>query len=215
MGNFKEINKSVKVRLYPTKEQERLFNENINHARFVFNKIKESCEYHYKIIKEQGYTPYLHTRKFCNIILSQLKKANDFLYTSDSTSLQASCDNYISAMKNFLNHHAGFPCFKSRRNPIQSFKVKNIMNMVRIENNKLKVGNGLVKVRGLRHTRGKILSVTVRKIGNKWFGSINYNKVKVKPLAKTNQIVGVDLGVKDLAILSTGEKITKLNCRKK
>ena len=44
------------------------------------------------------------------------------------------------------------------------------------------------------------------KIGNKWFASITYSKVIVKPLPQTNKSVGVDVGVKDLAILSTGEK---------
>lgn len=97
MGSCREINKAVKVRLYPTKEQELVFNENIHHARFVFNKVKELCEYHYHIIKEQGVKPRnLITRQFCNLILKQLKKANDFLYTSDSTSLQASYENYVN-----------------------------------------------------------------------------------------------------------------------
>lgn len=213
MGNFKEINKAVKVRLYPTKQQEFVFNQNINHARFVFNKVKESCEYHYQIIKEHGFEPrYLTTRKFTNIILTQLKQNNDFLYISDSTSLQASCDNYINSMKNFFNYTAKFPRFKSKRNLIQSFKVKNSMDRLRIKDNKLKIGkHGFVKIRGLRHTIGKILSITVSKIANKWFASIVYNKFIVEPLSKTKQPVGIDVGIRDLAILSTGEKITKLN----
>ena len=80
MGIYKEISKAVKVQIYPTKKQEIVFEQNINHARFVFNKVKESCEYHYKIIKEQGINPNLINNKFCNIILTQLKQSNDFLY---------------------------------------------------------------------------------------------------------------------------------------
>ena len=103
MENFKEINKAVQVRLYPSNEQMLVFEENINHARFVFNKVKESCEYHYNIIKQQGYKPRnLINNKFCNKILTQLKQSNDFLYNSDSTSLQAAYQNYIQSMKNFL-----------------------------------------------------------------------------------------------------------------
>ena len=66
MGIYKEISKAVKVQIYPTKKQKIVFEQNINHVRFVFNKVKESCEYHYKIIKEQGINPNLINNKFCN-----------------------------------------------------------------------------------------------------------------------------------------------------
>ena len=216
MEKYKEINMAVKVRIYPSKEQKIVFDENINHARFIFNKVKETCEYHYKIIKQQGYQPRnLITNKFCNTILTQLKQSNDFLYNSDSTSLQAAYQNYIQAMKNFFNHIAKYPRFKSKRNPIQSFKVKNSMNRLRIQNNQIRIGkHGFVKARGLRNITGKILSIVVSKVANKWFVSITYDKIPVKPLPKTNKSVGIDVGIRDLAILSTGEKITKLNSTK-
>ena len=57
---------------------------------------------------------------------------------SDSTSLQAAYQNYIQSMKNFFNHTAKYPKFKSKRSTVQSFKVKNSMDRLRINNNKLK-----------------------------------------------------------------------------
>ena len=115
-------------------------------------------------------------------------------------------------MKNFFNNIAKYPRFKSKRNPIQSFKVKNVTNSVRIEGNKVRIGkHGFVRARGLKNIKGKILSTTVSRIGTKWFASITYSKVRVNLLPKTNKSVGIDVGIKDLAILSTGEKITKLN----
>ena len=81
---------------------------------------------------------------------------------SDSTSLQAAYQNYIQSMKNFFNHTAKYPKFKSKRSTVQSFKVKNSMDRLRINSNKLKIGkHGFVKVRGLRNITGKILSITV------------------------------------------------------
>ena len=214
--DLKEVNKAVKVQLYPTNEQKILFTKNINHARFVFNKTKESCEYHYKIIKKHNIQPQnLINRKFCNIQLSQLKKSNKFLYDSDSTSLQGSYENYIQSMKNFFAKRAKYPRYKSKRNPVQSFKVKNVNNSVRTENGKIKVAkHGLVRVRGLRNIKGKIQHITISKVGNKWFASINYSKVIHTPLKKVSKKVGIDVGITDLAILSTGEKITKLKSTK-
>ena len=213
MEGYKEINKGIKVRIYPNPEQVNKFHENISHSRYVFNKVKEQCEYHYKIIKEHGESPRnLTNRSFCNMILTNLKKTNNFLCSSDSTSLQASYENYIKAMTNFFKGKAKFPRFKSRRNPISSFKVKNVNNSVRIENGKIKIGkHGFCTARGLRNIKGKILNIVIKLVGNKWFASITYKKVLIKPLAKTNKNIGVDVGIIDLAILSTGEKITKLD----
>jgi len=163
MESCKEINKAVKVRIYPNPEQVNKFHENISHARYVFNKVKEQCNYHYKIIKEHGEIPRnLTNRSFCNMLLTNLKKTNNFLSSSDSTSLQASYENYIQAMTNFFKGKAKFPRFKNKRNPVQSFKVKNVNNSVRIENGKIKVAkHGLVRVRGLRKIKGKIQHITI------------------------------------------------------
>jgi len=211
--DFKEVKKAVKVQLYPTNEQKILFTKNINHARFVFNKIKESSEHTYKIIKEHNIQPKnIINSRFCNIQLSQLKKSYKFLYESESTSLQASYENYIQSMKNFFQKRAKFPRYKSKRNPVQSFKVKNINNNVRIEHGKIKIAkHGFIRLRGLRKIKGKIQHITITQIANKWFASINYSKAITKPLKKTGKKIGIDVGIKDLAILSTGKKITKLN----
>jgi hypothetical protein len=75
----REVDKAVKVRIYPSYEQRLMFQENISHARFVFNKVKETCEYTYRIIKEHGSKPRnLINRKFTNQILTNLKHSTPF-----------------------------------------------------------------------------------------------------------------------------------------
>jgi putative transposase len=134
------------------------------------------------------------------------------LYDSDSTSLQAATENYIQAMNNFFQGRAKFPKFKSKRNPISSFKVKNNNNSLRIENNKIKIGkHSFCKARGLRNIKGKILHIVVTLVGEKWFASINYQKALSKTLTKTKKSVGIDVGIINLATLSTVKKITKLD----
>lgn len=118
-------------------------------------------------------------------------------------------------MKNFFNYISKYPRFKSKRNSVQSFKVNNSMNRLRIQDNKLKIGKqGYSKAKGLRNITGEILSITISKVGTKWFASITYSKVITSPLSKTGKKVGIDVGIRDLAILSTGEKLTKLNSTK-
>jgi putative transposase len=169
------------------------------------------------MIKQFGEKPRnILNRSFTNQILKDLKQNNSFLYNSESSSLQASAENYIQSMKNFLKGNANFPKFKAKRHSTLSFKVKNNNNNIRIENNKIRIAkHGFCKAKGLRNIKGKISHIVITLVGNKWFASINYKKVKIEPLAKTNKKVGVDVGIINLATLSTGEKITKLNSSKK
>lgn len=65
---------------------------------------------------------------------------------------------------------------------------------------------GLVKFAKSREVEGRILSATIRRNpSGKYFVSI-LCEVDIQPLSPTTQSVGVDLGIKDFAILSTGEK---------
>jgi len=57
-----------------------------------------------------------------------------------------------------------------------------------------------------REIKGKIKNVTIRKSAtNKYYASV-LTEIEIKPLAKTKQEVGIDMGVKDLAITSDGKK---------
>jgi putative transposase len=56
--------------------------------------------------------------------------------------------------------------------------------------------------------RGKILSAVVSKTAGRWFCSISVDVEGEPKIGENQAVVGVDLGVKDLAVLSTGEKIS-------
>lgn len=65
----------------------------------------------------------------------------------------------------------------------------------------------LVKYAKSREIEGRILTATIRrKPSGKYLVSI-LCKVAIKPFKQVEQTVGVDLGIKDFATLSTGEKI--------
>jgi putative transposase len=57
------------------------------------------------------------------------------------------------------------------------------------------------------HFTGKIMSVTVSRVANKWFVSITVDTLddSCLPKTETQGVVGVDLGIMTLATLSTGE----------
>jgi putative transposase len=210
---MKKVNKSYKYRIYPNKEQQKIIDFNINCARFVFNRIKARYEMYKEHIKKFTSTPLYANRKLFNIILKDLKKEHPFLKEANSTALQKSYDNLIQAYRNVGKTGAGWVKFKSKRNPVQSFRTIN----VKIINNKLKLPKikNPIKMKYSKPINGDILTATITKNNNgHYYASINVKNSIVKELPKTNKSVGIDLGLKDLATLSNGFKTGKILLKK-
>ena len=114
------------------------------------------------------------------------------------------------AYKHFFKGESKYPQFRKKgKNDRFSlsndlFKLKNKNNQHFIQIPKL----GWVRMKeGLRFT-GKIMSATISTRGEKWFVSINIELSEaIQPLPKTQQSVGLDLGITHLVTLSDGTKI--------
>jgi putative transposase len=211
--------KSFKIRIYPNKSLQGKFHENFGYNRFLFNqllaynKLIFASVVNNPRINPNNYKPKIN-RTTTNNWLKTLKKNHTFLKKAESTSLQSTCDIYNDSLKRFFNKQNNYPKFKSRKNPVQSTRLKNNNNSIRLENNKLRLPIfGLVKYKDTRKITGNILSATVKYENGRWFAVINCKNVLVKPLPKTKNKVGIDLGLKDLMTFSNGEKrkpITRL-----
>lgn len=195
--------KAYKFRLYPTKEQETLIAKSIGCNRFVYNyflaKRKEAYEQHDAMINYNG----------CSALLTKLKKEFVWLKEPDSTSLQSTLKDLDFAYQKFFKEKKGYPKFKSKKNPVQSYTSKCNNSSIRIVDNIIKLPKlGLVKFAKSREVDGQIISATIRRNpSGKYFVSVLAD-IEIQQLPFVNQSVGVDLGIKDLAILSTGEKIS-------
>lgn len=194
--------KAYKFRLYPTKEQETLIAKSIGCNRFVYNhflaKRKEAYEQHDAMINYNG----------CSALLTKLKKEFVWLKEPDSTSLQSTLKDLDFAYQKFFKEKKGYPKFKSKKNPVQSYTSKCNNSSIRIVDNIIKLPKlGLVKFAKSREVDGQIISATVRRNpSGKYFVSVLVD-VEIQQLPPVNRAVGVDLGIKDFAILSNGEKI--------
>lgn len=146
------------------------------------------------------------TYNTCSAELTQLKKEVIWLKEVDSISLQSSLKNLADAFARFFKNQNKEPRFKSKKNKGQSYKTKQTNGNIAIVGNQLKLPKlGHVRFANSRNVEGRILNATVRRnpSGN-YFVTI-VAEVEVQPLKKTGSSVGVDLGLKDFAILSTGE----------
>ncbi len=194
------VNKAYKFRIYPTKKQEILIAKTFGCSRYVFNRFLAQWNDTYK---KTGKGLTYHT---CSAELTQLKKDFIWLKEVDSISLQSSLKNLSDAFDRFFKNQNKTPRFKSKKNKVQSYKTKQTNGNIAIVGNQLKLPKlGLVRFANCRNVEGRILNATVRRNpSGKYFVTI-VAEVNVQPLKKTGSSVGVDLGLKDLAILSTGD----------
>ncbi|MBF4500708.1 transposase [Savagea sp. SN6] len=194
------IHKAYKFRIYPNKKQEVLIAKTIGCYRFVYNyflaKWKDAYE---ETGKGLTYTT-------CSSQLTQLKKELEWLKEVDSIALQSSLKNLADAYSRFFKKQNKAPRFKSKKNRVQSYVTKHTNGNIAVVGNKIKLPKlGLVKFAKSREVEGRILNATIRRNSSgKYFVSILV-ETNVDKLPKTNSSIGVDVGLKDFAILSNGE----------
>ena len=188
--------KSYKFRLYPNEEQKQLFAKTFGCSRAIWNMMLTDKIKHYEETKET-----LHNTP------AQYKKDFPWLKEVDSLALSNVQLNLQTAYRNFFKSGFGFPKFKKKSHR-QSYKTNNQNGSVALENGHIKLPKiGWVRVKAHRQISGVIKSATISMTPTgKYFVSI-LCETEIVPLPKTNSSVGVDLGISDYAILSTGEKI--------
>lgn len=193
------VNKAYKFRIYPTKEQEILITKTFGCSRFVFNHFLAKWNETYQ---ETGKGL---TYNSCSYQLTQLKKELVWLKEVDSIALQSSLKNLADAYSRFFKKQNDKPRFKSKKNPVQSYTTKYTNGNIAIIGNKIKLPKlGFVRFVKSREVEGWILNATIRRNPTgKYFISILV-ETEVQELPKTNSAVGIDVGLKDFAILSDG-----------
>ena len=131
---MKDVNQGLKVRLYPDDDMETKINQNIGNTRFTWNKLLEDYQNTYKIFKLNGYSKLKCNMTTFNTMLNMLKKEHDFLYLSESSSLQQVYRDLINAFNKFFNGETGYPKFKSKKHSKKSFRIQN-NNNIKIKDN--------------------------------------------------------------------------------
>ena len=189
---------SHKIRIYPNREQEQFLKKSCGVARFAYNWGLAEWQNQYK----NGEKPnYLKLKKQFNGI-----KRADFPFTCEVSKCctETAFANLGKAYKNFFNRRAKYP----------KFKKKGIRDSFGLDNLKFRVDGKHIKLAKMSPMRmaeplrfdGKIMSGTVSRVADKWYISIAVDVKKDLTLPKTGKFVGVDLGVKDIAITSDGCK---------
>lgn len=183
---------AVKYRIYPNKEQSDLIDRTIGCTRFVYNLILNDF-YKNNIMK----TPAMYKSEY-----PFLKKVDSLALANSRMDLKQAFDNYKQNPKHF-----GKPNFKKKSHSKLSYRTNNQHGSVRIENNKLILPKFRPGIKIVEHRKvdGIIKSVTIEHTSSDYYTATILYKVFDEPkpndLSKTS-IVGIDLGIKHLAITS-------------
>ena len=193
------IYKNYKFRIYPNQEQQILIGKTIGCSRFVFNRFLSEWN---KTYEETGAGLNYSA---CSAKLTVLKKESETLWLQevDSIALQSALRNLSDSFNRFFKKQNKAPRFKSKRNPIQSYTTKQTNGNIAVVGNKLKLPKlGLVKFAKSKEVDGRIMSATIRRnpSGNYYISILVETDSELLP--KTGSACGVDVGLKDFAVVS-------------
>lgn len=191
---------SYRFRIYPNKRQEDQIIKTFGCCRFVWN--------YYISVREQYYAKNkkLFTFYECCKDLTALKKENNWLKDVDSSSLQNSLRDLDNAYRKFFSKDSAKPTQQLKRNYKQKYRISCVNRNIKLLENRIQLPKlGKVKCKVSKKIEGDIVNATVIKSNSgKYYVSIFFKGVDIKPLPKTNKFVGIDMGIKALAITSDG-----------
>lgn len=197
------MEKTYKYRIYPNKQQKELLSKTFGCYRFVYNYFLDKSINDYKQ-NNTTYNYYVASRE-----LTKLKNEYEWLKEPDKYALQNALKDLLSAYKYYYNGH-GFPKHKNKKTHKYSYRTQcNKPTSIQVINKKIKLPKlGWIKYKDKQIPQGRILNATISQVpSGKYYVSICCTEVTFDKYPKTNNNIGIDLGIKDFATLSNGIKI--------
>ncbi len=196
--------RAYKYRFYPTEEQKRILAQTFGCCRYVYNwGLRKKTDAYYQEGQRLYYTDL-------SAALTQLKKQEETRWLADVSSvpLQQALRHLDRAFLNFFERRGRYPVFKKKRNQQSATYADSAFGWRHGHLTLAKMADPL----DIHWSRplpkdSKPSSVTItRDCADRYFVSILLEE-QIEPLPAKENAVGVDLGLKDLVILSTGETV--------
>lgn len=196
--------KGYKIRIYPTKEQEALIWKHIGSCRFVWNYMLDL-----QIRRRENGEKHLSGFDMIKL-LTPLKREEEYVWLKEvsNTSLQRTCSTLASDYDGFFRKRSGFPKFKSRKRSKPSFPVRS--ETIYFTDHTVQIEKfGMVKYKSdfqfPQGTRHKFSDARISFINGKYMLSFGM-ECENQALHLTDQKVGIDLGIKELAVVACDDE---------
>ena len=200
------MRKTFQFRIYPNKKQKTTLYQQLDECRWLYNHLLQQRKDNWE--NNQTSISMYDQHKY----ITQLKEIKPVLQTVYSQVLQDVATRVDLAFQSFFRRlkyktdKPGYPRFKSKdRYDSMTFK----QNGFQLKDKKLKISKvGSIKIVKHREIKGEIKTLTIRKNNlNHWFACFSVEIQEPNILPKTNQLIGIDVGLESFATYSDGIKI--------
>lgn len=203
-----------KIRLKPTPEQEILLRKSLGCARFAFDFCLETVKKSYDDYIERGKKGEKPMKPLSvNSLFTEMKKTtHPWLCEVGCNVVKKACADVDDAYKRFFSGESGYPKKKKKHDFTNKFYV-NYERFRRVNGGChcekigfIRTAEPLPKIQKGQHYSNPRISFD----GKFWYISFGY-EIEVKPEEHTGESLGIDLGIKDLAICSNGKTYKNVN----
>ncbi|MCL0062863.1 transposase, partial [Peptococcaceae bacterium] len=193
------VNKAYRYELKPNKTQLILLKKHAGCARFAWN---WGLSERKRLWEERKTTNAIELHRKLN----KLKKTDfPWMYEVSKCAPQEALRDLDKAFKNFFKGRANFPKFK-KKGVHDSFRLTGTIKVFPKHVQLPRLGKIRVKEKTMK-CKGRILSATVSREADRWYVSLAVEVEIPGPAPIVGEPVGIDVGLKHFAVLSTGEKI--------
>ena len=214
--------RAVKIRLYPNKQQATQINKLLGCCRFVYNQTLARKINQYK---EHNISENRTTLSYW--LFHELLKDDNFLWLREQNTnvLQQVIMDMLDAYKRFFKQHTGYPKFKTKHDNKQSCRFVRYtiskrndyttyqLSLANIKNIKFRCNKKYAQY--LQNHHDNIRQATLMKLlCDEYYLSILVDGDLTRKVKETNEVVGIDLGIKDFVITSEGEVFNNLHFKK-
>ena len=210
---MKKLKRAYKIEINPTDEQKSKIHQIIGVSRFIYNfyiaRNKEIYEKEGKFVSGMDFSKWLNNEYIPN---NQDKK---WIKEVSSKATKQAIMNGDKAFRDFFKKAKGFPRFKKKKNQdVKAYFPKNNKTDWTIERHRVKIPTlGWVRLKefGYIPTNSIVKSGTVSQKADRYYVSILVEETYIKISNPNNEGLGIDLGIKEFAICSNGNKFKNIN----
>ena len=208
--------KSFKTEINPSKEQIVKINKTIGTCRYVYNLYlahnRELYDKGEKFMSGKSFSVWLNNEYLPN------NPDKSWIKDVSSKSVKKSIENGCTAFTKFFKHQTGYPKYKKKnKSDVKMYFVRNNPNDCLCERHRINIPTlGWIKLKEKGYIpttkdEWRIKSGTVSKKADRYFVSVLVEVPDTKRADNSSGGIGIDLGLKDLAVVSDGKTYKNIN----
>ena len=213
LERMKKLKRAYKMEINPTDEQKSKIHRTIGASRFIYNfyiaRNKEIYKREGKFVSGMDFSKWLNNEYIPN------NQEMNWIKEVSSKATKQAIMNGDKAFRDFFKKSKGFPKFKKKKNQdVKAYFPKNNKTDWTLERHRVKIPTlGWIRLKefGYIPINSIVKSGTVSQKADRYYVSILVEENNEEVYECTNEGIGIDLGIKEFAICSNGNKFKNIN----